>query len=398
MKRSLILLIPSLLFAWHGDYQSKNQFNSDQTMSIIQQLELENEFRWGNLTANIAPKIKRDFIKKHDVEEMEFHEVYLSWQSNLLRLSLGKKIIIWGKSDEFNPADFISSEDNRYFMLLDKAQRAQASPLIELSYTQENSSWSMIFVPAPEKNTEPSQQSPWRSKMYRDLQQNSLVELHDDKETQIFPRDMQLALKYSRIFDWGDLDIMLSSGPSPVAYYPLSFNTQTMKYDVTPDYKRYQGLGIAAVHPFSSFTTRLEAAFRDQIYHPTASGYHKSNSFDLNLGIDWQGPDNLYINLQYIISQVGNYRSAVIRPEQIDFALLKIQDTIISDNLLWAIRAGIGVASNSGQVLNPYLTYTLWEQLELSGGAYLFSGSNNSGYFSQYNQNDLYYLDLKAHF
>lgn len=391
-KLSLVVILMfsfqlNIAWAYKGEFKA-NLLSNNQLLSLKEHLILQTEKSFWDFNFSSNLKLAHDTISKNQVEkDFIVQELYLSYcPTDVFDVYLGRKISIWGKADEFNPTDFMTAQDLRYFIYDDKGKRAIGTDLLEFNYSfDENASFALAYIPFHKESILPSNTSIWRSREQKDL---GLFTVDEDTNY----KKNQFASKFSFTSDYGDFDFIYYYGHHLLPEYKKIFDGQSLSYK--KENNQYNGYGISWTLPYSSFTFRFEGSYIDQnsLIMDGVTGNINRPSISSNIGIDWSGPEGLYINIQYVRNQILDYIGSIVKDRLVDYIFVQVKDSLIWDELIYRLRYGVEIESRSGWILNPQIQYTAFERYQLSMGSFVYGGSFERGLFSQYDKFDMYYL------
>lgn len=386
-----------------GKFKSKNQIDLDpaEFMALDNLLKL-NVTQEGDTYKIFAElKFEHDFKASNNLDnEYDLSEAYIKYfPFEIIELSAGKKHAIFGKADEFNPADFLTAEDYRYFITKSKAERALSNYMAQIDFLLSDITLSAYYVPFVLGHKYAKGGSAWQTQIDKEIEESPLTDMGDPEEPEKSYDDPSVALKLASTFSGRDIDLIYYNGYHHEPAYFKNYNNSTGKFDITRKYKRFQGLGLAYVESFESSTFRIEAAIRDKGYYlaNSADGSYRASTYDLNVGYDYLSSDNFYINLQYIGSGIISYVEQITRDEYIDFLFVKLEDKFLNEDLIPSLKFGFNVWGNYNLILNPDLQYTISNAIIVNLGAYVFAGDRDE-LFGQYRDNDMAYLNLNLPF
>ena len=378
----------------------QNTTNRSDVKSFNNRLESNFFKEKGKFVFNVGMEIMHDFIDENDVDgEFNLNSAYIiHTPTDNLEFTAGRKIITWGKADEFNPADFLAPEDLRYFIFKEKGERVLANNIIQAKLNFGDSSITGVMVPLQRTGKLPGSDSIWRTADMRILETTPGVVIHDKKMEETPFKSNQYAIKFSSDFSVMDIDLIYFSGFHLIPEYVKSLSGTTV--NIHEDYRRFNGYGLGVSGAYKSYTFRFEGAFKDRIsllVNAAATNIDRA-MFQINTGVDWTDGENIHVSVQYVLSEIMKYKEGITARKLSDFLFLQYKTSFFDENMEVRLRVGNAVMSDDGTVFNFEGNYTFFENYVVTLGAYVFGGTNNRGLFSQYDKNDLVYAKFKILF
>jgi hypothetical protein len=378
-----------------GKIKSYNQyvFKNSSFITVDENIIVFAEHETKDFKIYTELKYEHDFFVGNDVKhEVQIREGYINFYiEEDIELLMGKKIIIWGKTDEFNPVDFITAEDLRYFMMKEKGDRAIGSPTLMGTLSFGDTSFVLAILPVVQGNKFPAEESYWAT-----------VQQGEVSDTKI--ENPQVAAKLSTVMMNTDIDLIYYNGYSHVPMNHMSFNKSELQFVLKSVYDRFNGYGLAFVKAADAVTFRGEIAYRDNTeqFALNESLYYETPTIDLNLGLDYRSSNDFYINIQYVMSWIEDYEEVIVRERKIDFLFAKMEQTYLNDGLLLSLNIGInfwnvGHDKDVDLFLNPEATYTWFNKFKTEIGVQLFDGTQNT-FFGQFANNTLVYGNVEIPF
>ena len=360
--------------------------------------------------------------------EWRFREGYAGYYSPYVNFEMGKRVFAWGMADEYNPTDLINPEDYRWFMTFDRAERKIGVYNACLTLAYQNFYWQTVAVPYFEPAilaAEDSDWLPWELEGFYSI-------------TNSFPDYVDLQVERPDVeVQNTELASRIHGLAGPVEFEAVYFNgydqlpTFDVKIDPDPDlllsggkplqifqqYQRYQAAGGSVAFSVSSFSFRGEGAYYTPRYWmyeidpallSTDSLLGSLNSL-LGLtdhvwrvrkpswsavgGFDWRQGTDLYLNLQYVHTQIIDREPEMIDQANEGLVTAKIQTTWLDQEL----EAGANGAYNVWHhdwYAKPYVRYKFTPELSGELGVQLFGGEPKSR-FGDMDDNDFAYTQIK---
>ena len=324
-------------------------------------------------------------------------EGYLDVRAGPVDLRLGKQIIAWGRADRINPTDILTPRDFTLLVPEDGDQRFGTTGA-RATLRAAGLAVTGVVLPTFEPHVIPIREPSPPTRLRRRVPDDPV---------------MQGALKVERTggrVDWSvsafdgydlfpDLELV-AVGPQGV--------------DLALTHHRVRVVGADAAVAIGPYTVRGEGAYT--FTERDASGAQvKSSFFFLVLGADRTLPQDVYVNVQYVLRVVTDFRrpAAVTDPIAREVAL---QQALINDQLdrvkhavavrlarSWlneTLRAEIGAvvsATRGDYALRPKVAYAVTDRLKVTAGADLFGGPTPS-FFGRLRDTSTAYLEMRWDF
>jgi len=415
---------PALPLRYEGEVRGYlwSPSDYDEQWHTTDRLDLK---AWGELGAlDIAGRLKLDYqdIEQHHQADADLRELYAQyplWSTAASRVdvSLGKKMIYWGKGDEVRPIDRVSPQDLSAFLFYDINERktGRVGTFVDLQLprrTRLEGFWSPYF----EASDTPGLGDFFEPRRLGQLADNGIAvgDAHEPDE-------------WSADAGYGGR-VIFSVLKADLALYAFQ------GYDPNPTYVvdrlgRFNGLpiipqAVAATHPrmtlygadiertLGPFVLRAEAA-----YQPDGALFSLDWSRDLTLlletpdgtvekpqlqyvfGIDKNDflTRNLFLNLQFLGSHIYDYDPRMTADEDQSGITATLRYACM-DSKATAWYRYIILFEDRDQRHHAEIDYNLrtWAQVGL--GAVVFEGRDETAYFGQYDDRDFVYAKLKLVF
>jgi hypothetical protein len=326
----------------------------------------------------------------------DVREAYVGWRDDQIEVTLGRRIIAWGRADRVNPTDIISTRD--YLRLFaDDDDLRQGSVVGTASYAFGDATVTALWTPEFRPNVYPIPPEPGVS-----IKQG----------TDRLGAD-QFALRLDRTgpgIDWSMSyfnGINRNPGSSIVA-------ASTAGELVNAVYDRVQMLGADAATNVGPYGLRGEIAYS----WPGAghgSAYNPRPFAQVVIGADRNIGEHLNINVQYTILHVFSYEDPatitdpVIASVAAETALvnnqrlrtqhgpmLRVSYSLSNDTLSLEMTAQDFISDHSF-VVRPRVKYAINDRVNLLVGADIFYGSSRS-FFGQLKPNNGFLSEIRYSF
>ena len=326
----------------------------------------------------------------------ELREGYVGWRNDKVEVSLGRRIIAWGRADRINPTDVISTRDYTRLFAEDEDQR-RGSVVATASYAFGDMTATALWLPEFRPNIYPIPRVPG---------------LEVRETTGRLSAD-QFALRLDHTgggFDWA-LSYFTGVNRNPAARLASASPTRLV---VDTVYNRVQTWGADFATNVGSYGLRGEVAY-------SQPGASKGNLFnprpfvEVVVGADHNLTEKINVNVQYVMMQVFSYadpaagfnpaigaiatEASLLNNQRRRFQhgpALRIAYTTLNDTLLLEASA-LAFISDRSFAVRPRATYAITDHLKLVTGADVFTGPKNT-FFGQLRRNTTFLSELRYGF
>ncbi len=380
---------------------------------------------WGRIGAiDVAGRLKIDYqdIEDEDKADAELRELYARYPvhsaaGRRLDVSLGKKMIYWGKGDEVRPIDRVSPQDLSAFLFYDLNERktGRVGAFADLQMTGRlrfEGFWSPYF----EASDTPGLGDFFEPTLLRRLADNGIA-IGEPREPDTWSADAGYGARLIFSVFKADLALYAFQGYDPNPTYGVDRLGTFNGLPIIP-------LSVAATHPrmtlygadiertVGPFVLRAEAA-----YQPDGALFNLDWSRDLSLlltepdglvekrqlqyvfGMDKNDflVRNLFVNLQLLGSHIYDHDPRMTAEKDQTGMTATVRYSFL-DSKVTAWYRYIILFENSDQRHHAEIDYKLavWAQVGL--GAVVFDGTDDTAYFGQYDDRDCIYAKLKLLF
>lgn len=365
------------------------------------------------------------FQKDYD---LDIHEAYVTLPVNNLTLTLGKKILRWGKTDQLSPVDTLNPEDLREFIVLDYEERKIPVWMANLQVQSNNFSLEGVYMPKFEPARQDYFGTDWSvfSHIKQEIKNSSLPDQLKDYVNNINinetdPNDNgfngEFAIRARTSLKGWDLGATYHYAWEDLPFYsnfPIkNFTTDgamdgnslisSLSTAVLTDenieicYPRTHIAGLEFETTLGDFGIRGEAAWQDQQSFLTSDlTSRQSPTLFYVLGADYSGVD-WYVNVQLGHNHIFDYDDSFLYFKKDTFSLLgKMNRNLFSQWLEASLHYSITLNEHE-YYLSPRLAYTYITNLDLTFGAHIFEG-NSTSFIGRFDRNDQLFLDITYHF
>ena len=326
----------------------------------------------------------------------ELREGYVGWRNDKVEVTLGRRIIAWGRADRINPTDVISTRDYTRLFAEDEDQR-RGSVVATASYAFGDMTATALWAPEFRPNIYPIPQVPGL-----DVRQTAGR----------FSAD-QFGLRLDHTgggFDWA-VSYFTGINRNPGARL-ASLSLTGIAVDAV--YSRVQTWGADFATNLGSYGLRGEIAYSQ----PGASKgdlFNQRPFAELVVGADHNITENVNVNLQYVMVQVFSFadpanglspalgalatEAALVTNQRLRFQhgpALRIAYTTLNNALVLEASA-LAFVSDRSFAVRPRATYALTDRVKLLAGADIFTGPKNT-YFGQLRRNSTVLSEIRYAF
>ncbi len=397
-----------------GYLESRNQFRegkANEPVSLRQRVWLDGYLDCGRIRgfasgyADYDPAVQDWSDDSSEQYDLKLNEAYLTFDTELVDVILGKKMMRWGTGDGINPMDLINPRDCR-----DPIASARTDARIPILLANVICLLGPVtiegaFIPKAEVNEFPAPGSPWEPNNLKNLRKSAStgeIALSPGQTPDDWGEDGELAIRTSTVWKRFDLALLYFNGyPDDPAYRRDLLSDGRLRF--TPHYGRYQAFGFNFAKSTGRATIRGEIAVKPDLpfsIDPNDPSYEEDNdglvSRDLYqslIGVDRQFFTNLYLNLQFFVDHIEGGREA-LAVEQVSHGLtFEISNKFLDDDLTGGVR-GTHYTSNEGSVIEFFAEYNLGDNWEIAPGYMFFEGPKASR-LGQHSENDMFYLRVR---
>ena len=326
----------------------------------------------------------------------DLQEGYVGWRNDKIEISLGRRILAWGRADRINPTDVLTARDYTRLFAYDEDQRL-GSVVGTASYTFGDMTATALWLPEFRPNIFP-------------VPQNKGFSVRQG--TDRLSAD-QFAVRLNRTggnFDWA-LSYLAGVNRNPGARL-IGLSPAGVLVDAV--YNQVQIWGADFATNSGKYGLRGEMAYSQP--HASKGDIFSPRPFvEAVLGVDRNVTSSVNVNLQYFVHHVFSYRdpafgsSPTIEYIAIKTAMLnnqrvatqhgpalRIGYTTLNDALL--IEAtGLIFLSDQSFSLRPRVTYAISDRMKFVAGGDIFTGPRDS-YFGQLRRNTTFLSEIRYEF
>ena len=348
------------------------------------------------LSLYVDGRIGNDDLFRAEATQGKLREAYLDVRAGALDVRLGRQIIAWGRADQINPTDTLTPRDFTLLVPEDADQRSGATG-VRATYRFGDVGLTGVLLPTFEPHTIRLQRPPQGSTLRERLPGNPVFQ--GAVKLEQTARGFDYSVSY---FDGYDL------------FPDLGIDTvRPDGVDLLLRHHRIRVVGADAAAALGPYTLRGEAAYTFT-EHERAGDQIKSPFLFLVLGADRSLPRGWYVNLQYVLRVVSQYRdpqavAGFTRAVAVEQALindqldevkhavaLRIASSWLSETLRAEVSAIVAPARHEF-VVRPKASYAVTDRLKVTAGADFFRGDTPS-FFGRLRETSTAYVELRWDF
>lgn len=311
--------------------------------------------------------------------KVELREGYLSYRGNVFDVSVGRRIVVWGRADSINPTDLISSRDRTLLVPEDDDQR-RGNLMVTGTYALTGSSTvSLFWLPEFRPTILPLTATPGTFNQGQDFS-TQLVQFAAKYD--YTGKGVDWSLSYFDGVDRNPNLAVTAIGPLGVSFVQRYYRIRAIGFDAATTIGRY---GVRSEVAY--VRTQDEKGNNPEIFNPYLFAV---------IGADREVMQNWNINVQYLFHYTFSYQSPPtiqnpifrtigeannllsLQTHQVLHGLsVRLNRTWLNDSLETGLT-GV-VFFNDGDVLiTPKMTYKVTDNMRITVGGDYYSGSSNT--------------------
>jgi len=336
--------------------------------------------------------------------ELSLREFYLDaeWWGSYWRI--GKQQVVWGQADGLKVLDVVNPQSFREFIVdeFDDSRIPLWMLNLELPLAGE-ASLQLLWLPDTSYHEWAEVGSAWQltSPVFIPFLLPGFTTQWQPLDKPSKPiRDSDLGLRYSDFIGGWDitLNYLYHYQDAPVYYQSLDSVTAIQR--ITPHYERNHLLGSTLSNAFASVTLRAELAYSSDTFHSATDFKHRaivaSDELASVLGLDWQGPETVFVSAQWFQSHLLDYRPEVLRDQTEHTLSLLYQQGFTNE--AWELKVlALHSLNHHDNWLQLKLKYFMQSNFEVWLSSDHFSGDAVS-LFGQFDERDRFSLGFELGF
>jgi hypothetical protein len=327
----------------------------------------------------------------------ELREGFVFWRGRDLDLSIGRRIIAWGRADRINPTDVVGSRDYTLLFAEDDDQR-RGSTIATASYATGEFTISGLWLPEFRPNVYPIPETPG-------------VAL-DEENGRFYASQFGARVDHTGSnLDWS------------VSYFDgIDRNPDLLVRGITAAgvsvatrHRRTRVFGGDVATNIGEYGLRGEVAYNMPADRTAADGFEKGEFLAAVAGLDRNIVEHLNVNVQYVLHHTIDYvdprenANPIIRAIAEKGALLNNQLTRTQHGTTFRVAytawhdtltlelAAARFFTDRSTALRPKAVYAITDHVKVTAGVDLFFGDTDT-FYGQLRDNKTAYLELRYGF
>ncbi|WP_294427730.1 DUF1302 family protein [uncultured Treponema sp.] len=347
---------------------------------------------FGNSSALVEGSAKYDSIE--DSEDFSLSECWMDYTADFWGMRIGRQKTAWGKADGIDITNVICPKDLSSLAVMTTNEKLAIDALrfsVNGNQFTADAYWIPFFTPAKLSDAKFEKPESKLSNGEGGLKLSGYFSVLD--------------FSFYGFYGWDDMPF-------------LDYTMSSEGVNVTGEYKRMAMFGIDAAVPIKETVLRMEAAFFPKRHFQKSSGIIieekmlsaeklSSASIESSLqrnelfalaGLDWMR-DGWTFTAQYYCDYVLGELENLEREKALQQgATLSVSKKLLSDTLELSFSGVVGL-NDFDSFIEPDVTYSLSDQINLSGGAYVFiPGPERDGQYGAYKDLSTGYVRCKFSF
>jgi hypothetical protein len=338
--------------------------------------------------------------------QVDTGELYVSGPlSRNLDLTVGRKIVNWGRSDTFRVVDVINPLDQKEPGLVDIEHLRRPRTMVKLDATSGPWSAQLLVIPEHRFDRLPPQGSdyyPDQSGLPAFYQRISIADRND------FSGTPGLAAKIDGRFSGWDFSLYGAYVDETNRVLDLQTDTNGVPTGLRAEPNRFGMVGAAGNVTHGPWLFKAEGAFLTDIrVFQVKSGLilpssDSANRIDTMIGVEYYAVDDLTIAIEIVsrnlLDHPGDPQTPQLEKQTRIESALRITRPFFRDRLdLTLLAVGYGQRLQNGGIVRMSGDYDLTDSWQLGGGVIFYIGGQDPG-IGAYNSNNRFFAELKYSF
>ena len=427
-QRAIELTAGPVTMGLYGYLETRNRFRLEngEPLSLRQRVWLETEGRvslgeaegeetplyfFASAAVDFDPAAER-LSEQSELVRPYIEEAFVTHDSEVLELGLGRKMLRWGTGDGINPLDLINPVDHRDPVANGRSDSrepvflGQAIARLPALGPLQEASLEGVVVPLAQVYEINDPSSPWETYSIKQLRkaqsQGSLVLGSQELPDEVFDQ-AEFGLRLAGTLSGWDLALIGFYGfvDYPVYERDLALNRQGQEvYRLTPVHPSFTAVGLNFAKGLERSTLRGELALKPDMPMMLAApdampAYERRPLLEGVLGFDRTYGLNFYVNFQYFYNWISD--SAGLAQDAFTHGITYDVHDLFWDDALEAGVRGIVSFSSQGWTGELYGDYTPCDDWLFKVSLLIFGGPED-GQYGQYDQNSSLTLTLRYSF
>lgn len=331
-------------------------------------------------------------------------ELWVDYTESFWGVRIGRQKTAWGKADGVDITNIVCPSDMSSFAAMTGDDSKLAVDAIRLSLSGNqftaDAFWIPFFTPAAlpldegnplRKFLMPESVEVQMPGLPQPIKLPVMLGAIEEPEKKIW--NGEYGAKLSGYFPLFDLSLYGFYGWDDTPFFESNATRQGII--MNGKYKRMTMVGADAAIPVKDIVIRTEAAFFPQRYFATEE---QRNELSALAGFDWM-PSGWTITAQYFCDLVFGDLDPIERKDAYTHgATLSLSKNLLNETLEVSF-SGLMNFNDFDSMLKPSVNYSLSDQINLEGGAYIFiPGPDKDGKYGAYKDFSSFYIKAKYSF
>lgn len=406
-------LAAGVQFVFEGAVNTRNTEAQKMELRIEPELEAEAPYSWdlkfiGRLRVDALDKLEPGRPDQGEISsysrrlmigdraDLELRELYGQRSFGNIFIRAGKQQIVWGQADGLKVLDVVDPQDFSEFILPDFEDSRIPLWSFDLEFPVNAVNVQLVWVPDRTYDDIPEEDAVYAftaPELVPSPPAGIATEINRTERPGRFFADSDAGFRLSTFQHGWDIAIMYFYHYSDVPVLFQSFSVQSGIPTVTVDpvYRRNSMAGLSFSNAFGNFTLRGEAAYFSDRYsladlNDDPDGIVRTGEASYVLGVDWQGPAETFLSVQFFQSILTERPDGLIRdPAESTITFFVKKDYLnatLTPRFIW-----LHSLNNADGLLRPKISYEIMDDVRIWTGGDIFYGSSQ-GIFGQFNRND----------
>lgn len=338
------------------------------------------------------------------VPEIRIKQLFADVYFNSLDFRLGRQQIIWGKADGVFITDVVSPKDLREFLLPDFTEIREGIDALNTSVYAGNHTFSLVLSPAFRPTTQPEDGSIWKPEM--DLPVNTVRIDTTRQDVPLKLSNSEAFFRWSAMLSAVDFEIVGAWmwDDEPALHlnklgHPTSSGFVLDSLVISPEYHRLAMGGGAFSTTLKGLVLKGETGYYyGKMFRTSDPNYSdgivEGNYFHYMAGVSYTlaGID---LHGQFIQKIILDHDEFFLDEQYQNMITVLIHKSVLRETLHLDLFSYIGL-NDADALIRPTVAYDISDGLKATLGANIFLG--DSGYFGQFDDNDMVYVKLSYSF
>ena len=334
---------------------------------------------------------------------LKLRQAYLDLYLGNFDIRLGRQQIIWDKADGVFITDIISPKDLSEFLLPNFEEIRLGVDALKLNYYRGDHTFEIVWLPRFQPTIFPEAASIWAPKMMDFPVQPDFDYSNATVAAKL--ENSEFAVKYSALTSAIDFEMMAGYlwDDNPTNHILKSIDPATRELTgltVRPECHRLTLAGGSFSTTLGAWVLRGEGAFSHGKYFNStnpayADGTVQKDYLHYLIGLDYSLWE-IKLSGQFIQEAIPDYEPELYPDEFKNTATILVSRDFLRETLNLQLFVYYGL-NDADALIRPKITYDFADGFEILLGANIFTGKG-TGWFGQYDLNDMIYTKVKYNF